>query len=91
MFIFFSSSSFAPDQEDADELERHSLVSDYEEKLVKKKEEVLQLLKERDELRSTHKQLLSLQKKMNVREVSAVAMHWDCFVSVVCIHSIFNL
>ena len=49
-------------------LER-SLVSDYEGKLSKKKEEVAQLLKEREELRATHKRLLALQKKMHFRQV----------------------
>ena len=49
-------------------LER-SLVSDYEGKLHKKKEEVAELLKEREELRATHKRLLALQKKMHFRQV----------------------
>ena len=49
-------------------LER-SLVSDYEGKLHKKKEEVAELLKEREELRATHKRLRALQKKMHFRQV----------------------
>lgn len=50
-------------------LER-SLVSDYKAKLVKKKGEVVQLLREREELKATQKQLLNLQKKMNHKQVS---------------------
>ncbi len=56
-------------QEDSSELER-SIVSEYEAKLSKKKEEVLQLLKEREELKATHKRLVNLQKKMNLGPVS---------------------
>ncbi len=52
-----------------DELEK-SLVSDYKAKLSKKKEEVSELLREREELRVTHKRLLALQKKMHFRHVS---------------------
>ena len=55
--------------QDASDVER-SLVLDYEAKLVKKKEEVLDLLKEREELKATHKRLLSLQKKMNLGQVN---------------------
>lgn len=46
-----------------------SLVSDYEGKLSKQKEEVAELLKEREELRATQKRLLALQKKMHFRQV----------------------
>ena len=46
-----------------------SLVSDYEAKLSLKKEEVSQLLQEREELRATHNRLLSLKKKMHFRQV----------------------
>lgn len=49
-------------------LER-SGVSDYEAKLSSKKEEVIQLMQERDKLMATHKRLLELQKKMHVRQV----------------------
>lgn len=46
-----------------------SLVSDYETKLSLKKEEVSQLLQEREELRATHNRLLTLKKKMHFRQV----------------------
>lgn len=59
----------SPGQEDSSELER-SMVSEYEAKLSRKKEEVLQLLQEREELKATHKRLINLQKKMNLGPVS---------------------
>lgn len=49
-------------------LERSGL-SDYEAKLSNKKEEVVQLMQERDKLMATHRRLLELQKKMHVRQV----------------------
>jgi len=55
----------------ASEMER-GMVSDYETKLSRKKEEVLQLLKEREELKATHKRLLNLQKKMKIGPVSCI-------------------
>lgn len=52
-----------------------SLVSDYEAKLTLKKEEVSQLLQEREELRATHNRLLTLKKKMHFRQVCT---WWGC-------------
>ena len=46
-------------------LERSGL-SDYEAKLSIKKDEVAQLVQEREKLIATHKRLLELQKKMQV-------------------------
>lgn len=46
-----------------------SFVSDYETKLSMKREEVAQLLQEREELKATHNRLLTLQKKMHFRQV----------------------
>ena len=51
-------------------LER-SMTSDYEAKLAMKREEVAQLLREREELKATHSRLLALQKKMHFRQVGA--------------------
>ena len=45
------------------------MISDYETKLSLKREEVAQLLQEREELKATHNRLLALQKKMHFRQV----------------------
>ena len=56
------------EEEEASALE-HSMISDYESKLSAKREEVAQLLREREELKATHNRLLALQKKMHTRQV----------------------
>lgn len=59
-----------PTDEEVTALEQ-SLTSDYESNLAKKKEEVAQLLQEREELKATHSRLLALQKKMHFRQVES--------------------
>ena len=64
----FLSLDEAREEEEEAALER-SMTSDYEEKLSRKREEVAQLLQEREELKATHNRLLALQKKMHFRQV----------------------